>query len=114
MDRFCYALLGCSWRVVALAFFSPHPSPHPNSCTLLYTTLLSLTGRNRKVLSERACLVVPSHPMAVAKGQSICHVDAVPKPQTGWTKATRNLFYFASLIRVGGEVLRPRHDEQPA
>ena len=62
-------------------------------------------GRPGKGL-KKACVMAPSHPVAVAaQSSSTCHVDAFAKPPTGWTKATRNLFYFASLILVGSELM---------
>lgn len=73
------------------------------SLTLRPPALL-MAGRHGQH-ARPVCVVAPSHPIAVAKGGSICHVDAVERPSTGWTKATRNLFYFASYVRVDNEVM---------
>ena len=51
------------------------------------------------------CVIVPSHPLGADRGSSTCHVDAVERPKTGWVRATRNAFYFTSLLRVGDEVM---------
>ena len=46
-----------------------------------------------------ACVIAPSHPVGATRKGSVCHVDAFERPQTGWTKALRNQYYFTSLMR---------------
>eukprot|EP00440_Ansanella_granifera_P063316 gb/GFBE01068657.1/.p1 GENE.gb/GFBE01068657.1/~~gb/GFBE01068657.1/.p1 ORF type:complete len:776 (+),score=89.83 gb/GFBE01068657.1/:1-2328(+) len=54
---------------------------------------------------QAACVVLPSHPLAVKNSRSICHIDAFQKPPKGWSEGVRNKFYYYSLMRVGNETM---------
>ncbi len=79
------------------------PAPADARVLLLRKPKLLMAGRVPGRVP--ACVVVPSHPLAAQHGASVCHVDLVERPKTGWKKQERNSFYFQSLLRVGDEVM---------
>ena len=65
---------------------------------------LLMAGRHANT-PHPTCVIAPSHPAAVMRQGSVCHVDMAERPESGWTKQLRNQFYFQSLVRVGDEVM---------